>query len=318
VSSPWRLRLATWQARRSPPATRVVLDHRRIYILPSGAGIGYLVTVALVLLAAINYQNSMAYALAFTLAGLFVVIILHTYRNLGGLVARAETPSPVFAREQAQFGLVLESQGREHQAVYMGWSASQLQRCDLGPGQVARLTLLLDTPHRGWASAPRIRLETRFPLGLVRAWSWIDLGQRVLVYPAPHEGALPSRPGPAGDAQEHGRPALEAGVEDFQGLQEYRPGDAWRRLHWKAFSKGQALLIKSFADVRGQDPALDLDALDGPLETRLSVLCYWVLELSRRGEPFSLRLPEATLAAAADEPHREACLHALAVYKAHP
>jgi len=314
----WRARLARWQARRSPAAPRVTLDHRRIYILPSPAGYGYLFTMGLVLLAAINYQNSMAYALAFTLGGLFVVAILHTYRNLGSLELAAEPPASVFAGEPAHFALALQSQGREHLGIHVGWSAAQMQRCDIAPGQGLRLTLTSPTERRGWLAAPRIRLETRFPLGLVRAWSWVDLGQRALVYPAPLAGPLPPRSGPATDAEDHGWHVLDTGVDDFQGLQEYRPGDSWRRLHWKAYSKGQALLIKSFAEVRGRDPALDLDALDGPLEQRLSVLCHWVLALAREGRAFSLRLADTVLAPATDEHHREACLRALALFGARP
>lgn len=314
----WQGRLAQWQARRSPAAPRVTLDHRRIYILPSSAGYGYLLTTGLVLLAAINYQNSMAYALAFTLGGLFVVAILHTYRNLGGLELSGEPPASVFAGEPAYFGLALQSHGREHLGIQVGWAATRLQRCDIPAGQGQRLTLSLPAEHRGWLSAPRICLETRFPLGLIRAWSWVDLGQRALVYPAPVPGPLPPRSGPASDAEDHGWHVLDTGVDDFQGLQEYRPGDSWRRLHWKAYSKNQALLIKAFAEVRGRDPALDLDALDGPLEERLSVLCHWVLELAREGRAFSLRLPGTALATAADDPHREASLRALALYGAAP
>lgn len=313
MTTPWRQRVAAWQARRSPPAPDVVLDHRRIYILPSGAGYGFFVTLALVLLAAINYQNSMAYALAFTLAGLFVVAMLHTYRNLSGLWIRAQAPAPVFAHEAAQFRLLLESQDRPYLALYVGWSKAQLQRLDLAVGQAQRITLGLAAPHRGWMAAPRIRLETRFPLGLLRAWSWVDLSQQVLVYPAPQPAVLPPRHGPAGDAEDHGWHVLDTGVDDFQGLQAYRPGDSWRRLHWKAFSKGQALLIKSFAEVRGQDVALDIAALEGPLEQRLSVLCHWVLALSSRDESFSLHLTSTSLATATGEPHRDACLYALAM-----
>lgn len=314
----WRQRLAQWQARRSPAAPQVVLDHRRIYILPSAAGYGYLLTAALVLLAAINYQNSMAYALAFTLAGLFVVAMLHTYRNLSGLALSAEAPRAVFAGEPAQLGLAMQSQGREHRAIEAGWSAAQLHYCDILPGQGQRLALSLPTIGRGWLRAPRMRIETRFPLGLLRAWSWVDLGQRVLVYPTPLAGQLPTRSGPATDAEDHGWHLLDTGVDDFQGLQEYRPGDSWRRLHWKAFSKGQALLVKAFAQVHGRDPVLDLDALDGPLEERLSVLCHWVLELSREGRPFALRLADTDLPAAADEAHREASLRALALHGTRP
>ncbi|WP_040260792.1 DUF58 domain-containing protein [Pseudomonas massiliensis] len=318
MNTAWGQRVAAWQARRAPPSPRVRLDHRRIYILPSAAGYGFLLTVVLILLAAINYQNSMAYALAFTLGALFVVAILHTYRNLGGLLILAEAPAPVFAGEPACVAVGLQSQGREYHALHLGWSAAELQRFDLEGDGALRQELRLDTHQRGWQRVPRLRLETRFPLGLLRAWSWVDLGQRVLVYPRPLAGPLPAGNGQARDAEAHDWQVLGTGVDDFQGLQEYRPGDSWRRLHWKAFSKGQALLIKAFAEVHGRDPALSLEQLDGPLETRLSLLCFWVLELSRQGQAFSLQVPGATLAAASGDDHRQACLRALALVETWP
>lgn len=310
----WRQRLANWQAQRSPPAPRVQLDHRRIYIVPSASGWGYLFTLALIFLAAVNYQNSMAYALAFCLGGVFVVAMLHTYRNLSGLVLLAETPVPVFAGEQAQVRLSLEGSERRHVALCVGWTANLLQRIDLELGAGQPVALLLPTQERGWLRAPRLRVQTQFPLGLLRAWSWVDLDQRVLVYPNPQPGPLPARSGPAIDAEDHGWHVQANGVDDFQGLQTYHPGDSWRRLHWKAYSRGQALLVKTFTDVTGQDPALDFDALDGPVEARLSVLCHWVLTLAAQGRPFALTLPGQHLLAAADEPHREASLSALALY----
>lgn len=318
MTLPWRQRLAHWQALRSPAAPRVQLDHRRIYILPSASGWGYLLTLGLIFLAAVNYQNSMAYALAFCLGGLFVIAILHTYRNLSGLVVLAQSPAPVFAGEHAQVGLSLQSSGRAHLALHLGWAVQPLQRVDLAAGAGLQVALLLPSPERGWLCVPRMRLQTQFPLGLVQAWSWVDLGQRVLVYPKPEQGPLPARSGPAVDAEDHGWQVHANGVDDFQGLQAYHPGDSWRRLHWKAYSRGQALLVKAFTDVTGRDTALDFDALDGPVEARLSVLCHWVLELSSQGQPFALKLPGLVLPAAADEPHREASLSALALYGHRP
>jgi hypothetical protein len=42
-------------------------------------------------MAEINYQNSLAYALAFLLAILFMLSIFYTYRNLAGLTLLAGT-----------------------------------------------------------------------------------------------------------------------------------------------------------------------------------------------------------------------------------
>ncbi len=303
-----------WQDRRAPPVAQVQLGQRQIYIMPDRSGAGFAVVLLLILLAAINYQNSMAYALVFLLGSVFVVAILHTFRNVSGLrVAGAGTPA-VFAGEHARFLLRLESAGREHQAIAVGWSADSLQSVDVAAGTALELELNLPTATRGWLAAPRMRLQSTFPLGVLRAWSYFNLGQRVLVYPRPLEGELPVMASAADDSEGEGQRVAGQGVDDYQGLKDYQPGDSWRRLHWKAYSRGGQLLVKEFADLRGRELCLDFMALGGDLEQRLSRLCHWVLELSREQRPFALRLPDCYLPVDTSDGHREACLRALALY----
>ena len=305
-----------WQAQRLPAASRIELNQRRIFIVPSRSGLGFFLVLLLIFLAAVNYQNSMAYALVFLLGSIFVVAILHTYRNLSGLVVSSGEAPAVFVGEQARFGLRLESPAKDYQAIGLGWQHDALQRIDVAPGHVQALELSLPTLRRGWLPAPRIRAETSFPLGLLTAWTWLDLSQRTLVYPQPLQGEIPTLQSTAVDIEDQAQRLHGQGVDDYQGLKQYQPGDSWRRMHWKAYSRGDGLWIKDFADLRGQDLALDFMALGGDVEQRLSRLCYWVLALSRQQRPFALQLPDVHLATASGEEHRNACLRALALFGA--
>ncbi|MET1077332.1 MAG: DUF58 domain-containing protein [Pseudomonas sp.] len=302
-----------WLVRRIPPAARVELTQRRIFIIPSRVGGAFILALLLMLLAAINYQNSLAYGLTFLLASVYVVAILHTYRNLAGLVLKAGGGNAVFVGEQASFRLYLESAGRAHQAIAFGWPPAPLQAVDLDALQLKECELTLPAPRRGWLRPPRLRVESRFPLGLLVAWSWVDLDQAVLVYPRPRSGDLPMSHGGEEDA-DPGEQSRVRGVDDFQGLTAYQPGDSKRRLHWKAYSRGHGLLVKEFVALSGGDLYLDFDVLDGETESRLSLLCHWVLQLSARGQPFALRLPGVDPVVASGGDHRQACLRALALF----
>lgn len=313
-----RQRWQRWQDRRTPSAARIELDGQRLFIMPSRSGGGFVLALLAIYLAAVNYQNSMAYALVFLLGSVFVVAILHTHRNLVGLVLSSGATPAVFAGEHARFSLRLESAAKIHQAIAAGWSVSDMQRVDIDAGHVQTIELHLPAEQRGWLPAPRIRVETTFPLGLLVAWSWVDLGQRVLVYPRPLQGELPVSKPSGVSTETAAQRAVGQGVDDFQGLKLYQPGDAWRRLHWKAWSRGGPLLLKDFADWQGEPLCLDFLALGGEPEQRLSRLCWWVLELSRQRTPFSLRLPGLQLPMGNDEPHRLACLQALASYGRRP
>lgn len=306
-------RWSRWLARRIPAAASVRLNQRRIFILPTRVGAAFGAALVLMLLVGINYQNSLAYGLTFLLASVFIVAILHTYRNLAGLVLKAGGGGAVFVGEQATFRVRLESQGRAHQAVGLGWPPAELQLGDVpAKGQVAQ-DLPVPARVRGWLRPGRLRVESRFPLGLLVAWSWVDLDQAVLVYPRPEEGELPLSVGLNQDDEDGMRPSGH-GADDFQGLRSYQPGDSKRRLHWKAFSRGQGLQVKDFASLRGRELWLDLDSLGGDLESRLSLLCHWVLQLSERQQPFGLKLTDQELAPDYGDGHRDACLRALALF----
>ncbi|WP_324730859.1 DUF58 domain-containing protein [Pseudomonas paeninsulae] len=309
-------RWSRWLARRIPPAASVRLTQRRIFIMPTRVGLAFALALLLMLLAAINYQNSLAYALTFLLASVFIVAILHTYRNLAGLMLKAAGARSVFVGEQGQFRLRLESSARAHQAIALGWPTAPYQTQDVPAQGVSECELNLPALRRGWLRPGRLRVESRFPLGILVAWSWVDLNQALLVYPQPLEGELPLAAGAAGELQEQGMRAHGQGSEDFQGLKSYQPGDSKRRLHWKAYSRGQGLLVKDFTALSGRDPWLDFAVLSGDVELRLSLLCYWVLQLSERQQPFALRLPGQVLPPASGEQHREACLRALALFGA--
>lgn len=305
---------ARWLERRIPPARQVRLDQRRIFILPTVPGLLFAVALLVMLLAAINYQNSLAYGLTFLLLSVGLVAILHTWRNLAGLVLSAGEVTPVFAGEQAGFRIRLESAGRAHCGIALGWPPAALQSVDVPRGGNCELELFLPSSRRGWLQAPRLRVESRFPLGLLVAWSWVDLDLTALVYPRPQAGELPPSMGVTEDDLADGQHLQSGGVDDFQGLRGYQPGDSQRRLHWKAWSRGQGLQVKEFADLQGRDLWLDFTGLGGDSEARLSLLCHWVLQLAARNQPFGLRLPGVQCAPASGATQRERCLRELALF----
>jgi len=308
------VRWSRWLEKRIPPARQVRLDQRRIFILPTPQGLMFGVALLLMLLAAINYQNSLAYGLTFLLLSLGLVTILHTYRNLAGLVLAAGEAPPVFAGEQAGFRLRLQSSGRAHRGIALGWPPAPLQPVEVEADGSSEVELFLPASQRGWLRAPRLRVESRFPLGLLVAWSWVDLDLAALVYPRPQSGELPPAGGGVEDDEEPGMASTRSGVDDFQGLRPYQSGDSRRRLHWKAWSRGQGLLVKDFAELQGHDLWLDFDSLGGDREARLSLLCHWVVQLAGHEQSFGLRLPGVSRAPGSGALQRDLCLRELALF----
>ena len=91
--------MAQWMRRRQGtdrlPAT---LERRRLYILPTRAGLAFAALLFLMLLAGLNYANSLALFLTFLLTGFALVVMQQCHRNLLGTEVVAAIAPAVFAR----------------------------------------------------------------------------------------------------------------------------------------------------------------------------------------------------------------------------
>ncbi|MCB1677614.1 MAG: DUF58 domain-containing protein [Halioglobus sp.] len=309
-----RRRFAGWIDRRIPPARAVTLNQKRIFIMPSRVGFFFGLCLLLMLLTAINYENNMSYALTFLLATLFVVATLHTYANLSGLTIRAVRAQAVFPGQQSEFVVAIERGGRhDHCALRAQWPHGSQALFNLVDADSAQLRLQVPVARRGWHHPGRLLLESTYPLGLLRCWTWIDLDLQALVYPQP----LPSTALPGAAAQRPDGASLPVpGSDDFYGFRAYRPGDSPRQVYWKGLARERGLQTKQYTAYTGSGTWLDWDLFPGlGTEQRLSQLCYWALALHARNEEYGLRLPGVVIAPAAGEQHRDQVLRELALYR---
>lgn len=308
-------RFNRWLDKRMPPANSITLNQKKIFILPTKQGIYFALLVGAMVMAGINYQNSLVFGLAFLLASLFMVGILHTYRNLAGLNLIAGSSRPAFAGEEAEFTIVLKRLGdRFYESLQIGWDKNYQTTADVIDGQEVRVRCYVKTKKRGRMNPGRFLLETRYPLGLFRAWSWVDLDMTTLVYPKPIPGG--ELPASESTSEEEGELVLRDGAEDFYGLREYQPGDPIRHIAWKAFARTETLMTKQFAAYADKRVWLDWDHFQGmDREARLSRLCYWVLKLNSSNDEYGLRLPGIEIEPSRGESHRDEILKALALFE---
>ena len=308
-----RKRFELWVNRRIPPARAVTLDQKRIFIFPSRVGFFFGLTLLLMLLTAINYQNNMSYALTFLLATLFLIATLHTFANLSGLTIRALRARPAFPGQQSEFEVQIErGKQREHFALRLKWPESTEGVVNLVDTDRIQVQLHTAVGKRGWFSPGRLLLESSYPLGLLRCWTWVDLDLYAMVYPRPL--ACAELPGLATDRPD-GAAVPIAGSDDFHGFRDYRRGDSLRQIHWKGLAKGQGVLSKQYGAYADRSVWLEWDMFPAQgIEQRLSHMCYWALEYDRRNEEYGLRLPGTVIAPDVGEKHRDRVLKALALY----
>jgi uncharacterized protein (DUF58 family) len=311
-------RFATWALRtRAPEAVPIVLTQRRVYVLPTQAGFAFAAALLIMQLAAINYNLSLGHALVFLLAALGVVAIVHTFRNLAGLCITTGRADPVFAGDIAHFGLLLSATGERRRIRVIVPSGSRTV-VDVDDGAITAARVAVPAVRRGWLALPRVTLETRYPLGLVRGWSYAAPAMHCLVYPKPASDAppLPSLVGDGG-----GRLRDSRGNDDFAGLRGHQPADPPRHVAWKAAARQDAsapLMTKQFAGSSADVLWVDWNSAppDRDVETRLSILARWLLDAAGEETAWGLRLPGVVLQPASGDAHLHACLKALALHEA--
>jgi uncharacterized protein (DUF58 family) len=310
-----RARIAAWVRRRQgEDVLPVTLARRRLYILPTRAGLAFGLLWFLMLLAGLNYGNSLALFLTFLLAGFALVAMHECHRNLLGTTLVAVSAPPMFARGTGALALTFGNAARAARcAVQVALDDGPRARVDIPPMGRARLELPLAAARRGILTIGRLRLTSTHPFGLFRTWTWVHLNIEVLVYPQP-AGVLPRPFATGSHVGAHPRGSL--GGDEWLGLKPFRDGDSPRQVAWKAYARGAPLLVKEYVPT-GSDLCL-FDYAEVPLadpEACLAQLARWVLDAEAGGERYGLRLPGTELAPNRGPEHRHRCLAALALFR---
>ena len=303
---------------RGAESGEVFLDQRRVFILPTRAGLLLGLMLIALLLGSINYSLSLGFALTFMVVGVAWVGMLSTFRNLAHLHLRPLRVEPVFVGDAAEYRLVVRNAARlDRFAITL--SVDGLVRpipCDPAATSEQDVTIPVRTTNRGRQPLTRVTLETRFPLGLWRAWSYWTPALVALVYPRPAEFGEPL---PL--AQGHGRDQHSErvrGSEDFAGLRGYVPGDPVRHIAWRAMARNPEgrVMSKLFDGGASGEAWITLDAAmyrAGYIEAALSLMTRWVLDAERDALRYGLELPASRIEPGHGPAHRAACLEALAL-----
>lgn len=308
-------RFGRWLDRRIPPGPVIRLSQRNVFIFPTATGFAFGGLVALLILAAINYQASLVYAVAFLLGSVFLVTILYTFRNLSGLRLELAGVRPGFVGEDIEVAVRVvrppERSGRGREGIQIGFPGGIMQWVELLRQEADLVRLYVTGAHRGWQRPGRLLVETYYPLGLLRAWTWVDLDARALVYPKPLFGELPEL---SRGRRDEGELVDPQGSEDFTDIKTYQPGDPVKHIIWRSYARGDELMVKRYASFMEPRLWLDLEQVAGGLEERLSRLTGAALQAARLGREFGLRLGARTIAPGVGEAHLERVLRELALY----
>lgn len=300
-----------WLVKRFPPNREVTLNRHNIFIMPTGFGVCYGISCILLFLLGTNYQNNLIILLSMLLISVFVSTMLLSFQNISGLTVRQLTQRELFARAPMLISCLLLSEKKRY-GIKLSLDKHQVDVTQINDERA--IDLPLTSLSRGVHRIERITISSDYPLGLYRTWSQVDLAIDLTVFPQPI--AAKNCQYDHTEQGEYAAKQLLGQGENFHGLSEYQQGESLRRVAWKQVAQGRGMLTKQFSQGVSESQWLDFSDLPaGDNETKLSQLCYLVLELSKSNQPFGLALPNKKLAVGHGENQRIKALNMLAGFR---
>jgi uncharacterized protein (DUF58 family) len=226
----------------------------------------------------------------------------------------------VFAGAPALLDITLTSPGSARFGIGLRMEstpAANLSWTDVPEGGQAHAQVSFVPSVRGRYEVPAISAETRFPLGLFRAWSVWRPAAQLLVYPRPEQPPAPLPPAHAVPGGPTARRSNDGG--EIEGIRNYRRGDALKLVVWKKAARsletGGELVSRDTSASVQQQLWLDWAVCAGMApEDRLSRLTAWVLAADRAGADHGLRLPGHDIAPGHGDAQKKRCLEVLALW----
>ena len=243
----------------TPPLT---LQARRIYILPTSAGVTAAGLLFLMLLAGMNYNNSLALLLCFLLCGVALVI---DASNAMRMLARAEAAvraeaDNTFAGHARRAAAALLTTRRRRRAAGCSCASPRAAPSALrarSPPATQTVRLTLSGPARAAASA-----SSGSSCRAMRRWGCFAPGpgctcrsRRSCIRRPRARAPLPLRAWRA--AQRRQRSRRQSGEEEWAWLRPLREGDSPRSVAWKAYARGGPLLVAHYEAPAGAHRLLD-------------------------------------------------------------
>ncbi|MBH0006259.1 DUF58 domain-containing protein [Psychrobacter sp. SWN149] len=304
LTVPIRSALSRWFASRAPRNDSATLNLRNVYIFFSREGMLFAVLLVITFIAGINYGNNLVLGLCFYLVSVWLISFHVTFAHISGLQVRLLEVTMAEAGAPLWVTLQLNNEGRqprrqllvefEQPIAHKGNAGTNGQNAilvtRLQNEQIIRLPV--ETYNRGQLELPRLKIKTVYPLGIMRAWSYVYFARKAWVYPKPDTFDWQAQYSVASleDLPIGGQ--YRQGQDDFERLDNYVEGESLARVSWGHVARGQGMLTKHFADPVGHEQTLDYaDMPAGHHEQKLAQLAHGALILGQLGVPFQMRLP---------------------------
>ncbi|WP_426357311.1 DUF58 domain-containing protein [Pseudocolwellia sp. HL-MZ19] len=309
----FKKRFNKWLNQRIPAANEQSLGNRNIFIVPTKFGYAYVFSVLILFLLGTNYQNNLIILMSYLFASVFLTSMMYSFFNLSRLKFFFNSNVTAYATQTVSIPLAILSKKQRFDINFVFENNDKAYAAVINAGE-SDINVPFQAVTRGVNNPGRLKISSEYAFGLFVCWTHLDFSCEVLTYPEKkvfnhikHEAA---------DLHEEliGNTVSEGG-DDFGELRQYKQGESNAKIAWKQLARGQGWLTKTTQQELGSTIWLTLQQLpSSPIETKLQMLCFLVLDHHKSNVPFGLELDNLKIEPSTGSLHIKNCLQALALY----
>ena len=244
------------------------------YTLLTREGWIYLALLMLLLIGALVRQINLLVVLYGMLAGPLLLSWGLSRRTIVGLVLKRHLPDSIPAGET----FVVQLEAKNTRSRLSSWAVGVQDRIQregphstgwkpqllfnyLKAGESHRESYRGRLVRRGRYQFGPLGISTRFPFGLLKSSTSVELADAILVTPRTGRmtRAWRERLAQVLDADGRGKLKRRSREGDFFGLREWRSDDSPRAIHWRSSARRQKLIVRQHEQSRRQDVTIVLD-----------------------------------------------------------
>ena len=275
-----------WVAKRFQIEDSKSLFQKDILIFIYKQGFLYLVLILITFIAGINYANNLILGFCFLISSILWMSFYLTFKQLYGLKIDVVVDEVGQVDQVLNVKLLLKQSAHSVRYLRIKWlDQEHFFYCDQAQ---QTFELAIFPTQRGEYKFSPIRIYSTYPLGLVRAWTYLYLRKSVWVAPKAHDWQKEHKNTPT---------SANDSLDEFRDLKAYQQGDSYQNVAWKQVARGQGFFIKMF-EAQANHQHLEIDYQQIPAqshEEKLSYMMGLIEQCEQLGDDYALILPHTRL-----------------------
>lgn len=278
--------LSQWIVKRFQVDQSKTLRQKDVLVFIYKQGFLYLILILITFIAGINYANNLILGFCFLISAILCISFYLTFKQLHDLQIDLVPPEVGQVDQVLSLKLLIKQSVASARYLRIQWQArEQLIYIDQTQHSVE---LPFIAEKRGLYEFETIKIYSTYPLGLVRAWTYLSPKQKVWIAPKAYDWQ-----------KEHKNQATSAqdSLDEFKELRGFQHGDSYQNVAWKQVARGQGFLIKMF-EAQANHQHLEIDYQQIPAqshEDKLSFMMGLVEQCEQLGDDYALILPQTRL-----------------------